>query len=142
MAEDKHIPLPQPGAPPPEPDAPAPEPTHIEDTAADEAPAAGKVFADDVVEALREVRDPEIPVNIYDLGLIYDIEISDDNDVNVKMTLTTPNCPEAQSIPKRVQEAVHQRAPAARKVSIDLVWEPRWTPEMMSEDAKLALDMF
>ena len=138
--ERREFKLPQPGAKPDEAEAPA-TPQHFE--AAAEPKATGKVYEADVVEALKSVYDPEIPVNIHDLGLIYGIEIDPQhNDVRVKMTLTTPNCPEAQNIPLQVQEAVRQYSPAARRVAVDIVWEPRWTKDMMSEDAKLALDMF
>lgn len=102
-----------------------------------------QVFAEDVIEALKTVHDPEIPVNIHDLGLVYDIAIEDaTNDVRVKMTLTTPNCPEAQTIPAEVQKAVRENVPGVRRVYVEIVWEPKWTKDMMSEDAKLALGMF
>jgi len=149
MADKKRIPLSQHGQPQPVDDSSAsnaPQPMSFEDDAApaarDSSKGAVRVFSEDIVEAVRNVHDPEIPVNIYDLGLIYDIDISEQNDIRVTMTLTTPNCPEAQSIPKRVQEAIHQYVPGVGKVDIDLVWQPRWTRDMMSEDAKLALDMF
>lgn len=146
----KNIPLTQHGRPQPPQDAAeadreaaAPKPVSFEDQTPSTTPAGDvRVFNEDIIEALRHVHDPEIPVNIYDLGLIYDLDISDDNDVRVTMTLTTPNCPEAQNIPRHIQEAIHQHVPGVGKVTIDLVWQPRWTREMMSEDAKLALDMF
>ncbi len=106
------------------------------------APPDLRVFEDDVVEALKTVHDPEIPVNVYDLGLIYGIGITKNNDVTVTMTLTTPNCPEAQTIPTKVQGAVKQYVPGVRSVDVNIVWEPRWTRDRMSEDAKLALGMF
>lgn len=99
------------------------------------------IFEADVVEALKTVHDPEIPVNIYDLGLIYTINIKD-NTVDIKMTLTTPNCPEAQNIPASVQNAVKQYVPGVEQVGVELVWEPKWTKDRMSEDAQLALDFF
>ena len=99
-----------------------------------------KVFVEDVVEALKTVHDPEIPVNIYDLGLVYDVSTKP-GWVKVTMTLTTPNCPEAQSIPGKVREAIMQWEPNLESVDVEIVWEPRWTQEMMSEDAKLALGM-
>lgn len=101
-----------------------------------------EVFKEDVFEALKTVHDPEIPVNVYDLGLIYGVEITPENDVQVKMTLTTPNCPEAQNIPAEVQRAVRDWVPGVRRVYVEIVWEPKWTKDLMSEDAKLALGMF
>ncbi len=98
-----------------------------------------RVFKEDVEEALRTVHDPEIPINIYDLGLIYGIKATDAGRVKVVMTLTTPNCPEAEAIPRKVQEAIRQHVPGVTDVEVELVWEPRWTRERMSEDAQLAL---
>lgn len=98
-----------------------------------------KVFKEDVIEALRNVYDPEIPVNIYDLGLIYQVNITGHNNVGIVMTLTTPNCPEAQSLPGNVQQAVEHSIPGVGSVDVQIVWEPHWTKDMMSEDAKLAL---
>ena len=92
-----------------------------------------------IVDACRTVFDPEIPVNIYDLGLIYTIEITEDNDVNIIMSLTAPGCPVAGEMPAQVAEAVAALTGAGR-IAVTLVWEPAWTPERMSEDAKLALD--
>ena len=91
-----------------------------------------------VVEACRSVYDPEIPVNIYDLGLIYTIEISEENDVNVIMTLTAPGCPVAGEMPGWVQEAV-AGVGGIRTVEVALVWEPPWGMEMMSDEARLEL---
>ena len=90
---------------------------------------------------MRTVHDPEMPVNIYDLGLIYDIAIGEDRTVSVTMTLTTPNCPVAETMPQMVMEAV-QSVDEVASVDVDLVMDPPWTPEMMSEDARLALDMY
>jgi FeS assembly SUF system protein len=101
-----------------------------------------QVFEQDVVEALKEVHDPEIPVNIYDLGLIYKIRIGNDNVVRIVMTLTTPNCPEAQTLPSNIETTVMDRVPGVEGVEVNIVWEPKWSKDMMSEDAKLALDMF
>ena len=94
-----------------------------------------------VIKALRGVFDPEIPVNIYDLGLIYDIIIDEPIAPSIKMTLTSPNCPEAEAIPQRVQEAV-KSVPGVESCDVEIVWEPAWTPEKMSEGAKLELGMF
>ena len=91
-----------------------------------------------IVEACRTVHDPEIPVNIYDLGLIYTIEISDENDVHVQMTLTAPGCPVAGEMPGWVAEAV-EPLPGVRTVNVLMVWEPQWGMDMMSDEARLEL---
>lgn len=92
-----------------------------------------------IVGALKTVHDPEIPVNLFDLGLIYSIEI-DDRRVSIQMTLTTPNCPVAEQMPQMVQAAV-AGVSGVDEVEIDLVWEPAWTSDRMTEDAKLTLEM-
>lgn len=94
---------------------------------------------DRIVKAMRTVHDPEIPVNIHDLGLIYSVDIQDDGKVAIQMTLTTPNCPMAEVIPGQVQAAV-AAVDGVSDVSVELVWEPTWEPEMMSEVARLELD--
>lgn len=91
-----------------------------------------------IVEMLRLVFDPEIPVNIYDLGLIYDIDIDDDKNVKIKMTLTAPNCPAADFILEDVRIKV-ESIDEVKSVDIDLVFEPEWDKDMMSEEAKLEL---
>jgi FeS assembly SUF system protein len=121
--------------------SPASEPASTESQDQGGTPSM-KVFREDVIEALKTVHDPEIPVNIHDLGLVYDVAIENGHDVRIRMTLTTPNCPEAQNIPDAVRESVRQYVPGVRRVHVDIVWEPRWTKDMMSEDARLALDMF
>ncbi len=93
---------------------------------------------DAVVEACRSVYDPEIPVNIYDLGLIYTIEISPENDVTVLMTLTAPGCPVAGDMPGWVAEAIEPLA-GVKTVNVQLVWEPPWGMDMMSDEARLEL---
>ncbi|WP_205524101.1 SUF system Fe-S cluster assembly protein [Oceanomicrobium pacificus] len=93
---------------------------------------------DQVVEACRTVHDPEIPVNIYDLGLIYTIEISDENEVEIIMTLTAPGCPVAGEMPGWVAEAV-EPLPGVKTVNVQLVWEPQWGMDMMSDEARLEL---
>ncbi len=93
-----------------------------------------------IEDILRTVYDPEIPVSIFDLGLIYDISISEDNDVSIKMTLTTPNCPEAESLPPEVERKVNKIL-GVRSTQVEIVWEPIWTPNMMTEAAKLQLGM-
>ena len=92
------------------------------------------------VEAIKTVYDPEIPVNIYELGLIYGIDVGDDGVVKVTMTLTAPACPAAEIIPVEVETKVKSVA-GVKDVSVEIVWEPPWTPEKMSEAAKLELGM-
>lgn len=94
----------------------------------------------DVVRALRQVYDPEIPVNIYDLGLIYEIKIDDDHKVFVKMTLTAPNCPMADQLLEDVNDAVKD-TPGVTDAAIELVFEPAWDKSRMSEEAMLELGM-
>ena len=93
-----------------------------------------------IVEELKRIYDPEIPVNIYDLGLFYDIFIENLNTAKVKMTLTTPNCPVAESLPQEVKDAIMQ-VEGIEKVDLDLVWDPPWNKDMMSEAAKLELNL-
>ena len=92
-----------------------------------------------VITEIKKIYDPEIPVNIYELGLIYDIKIKD-KDVQVKMTLTTPNCPVAESLPKEVKDSIMDLK-EVDKVDLDLVWDPPWDKSMMSEAAKLELNL-
>lgn len=94
-----------------------------------------------VVEALRQIYDPEIPVNIYDLGLIYDLDIDEQGRVAIRMTLTAPGCPVAQTFPAQVARAVEAVEGVAR-CSVELTWEPPWTPERASEAARLQLGIF
>ena len=96
---------------------------------------------DQVVECIKTVMDPEIPVNLYDLGLIYDIKISDKNDVIIKMTLTNPNCPVAGTMPENVAKSI-EKLTNLNSIEVSLVWDPKWHKDLMSEDAKLALDIF
>lgn len=93
-----------------------------------------------VVSALKEIFDPEIPVNIYDLGLIYGVEVADEAHVVVTMTLTTPHCPVAESMPAEVELRV-SAVPGVRDAEVNLVWDPPWDPQKMSDDAKLELGM-
>jgi len=93
-----------------------------------------------IIEEIRKIYDPELPVNIYDLGLIYDIQIKDENFVIIKMTLTTPNCPVAESLPKEVKDGVMQ-VEGIRNVDLELVWDPPWNKDMMSEAAKLEMNL-
>jgi FeS assembly SUF system protein len=94
-----------------------------------------------VIDALKTVYDPEIPVDIYELGLIYAVEIADDGDVKVEMTLTTPSCPSAQELPGMVEEAV-RGVPGVKGAQVEVVWDPPWDQSRMSEDTRLALNMF
>ncbi len=94
-----------------------------------------------IVAALKKVFDPEIPVDIHSLGLIYGVDIADDGFVQVSMTLTTPNCPEAEALPGRVTECVLD-VDGVQGVHVDLVWEPTWTKDMMSDAARLQLGFF
>tara|TARA_Y100000996_G_scaffold336574_1_gene273213 strand:+ start:115 stop:411 length:297 start_codon:yes stop_codon:yes gene_type:complete len=94
---------------------------------------------DKVIDEIKKIYDPEIPVNIYELGLIYDVSIKD-KDVSVKMTLTTPNCPVAESLPKEVKDSIIA-IEGVGAVSLDLVWDPPWDKSMMSEAAKLELNL-
>lgn len=94
-----------------------------------------------IVEALKQIFDPEIPVNIYELGLIYDIDIQPAGTVQIKMTLTAPGCPVAGSLPGEVRDRV-EGVPGVASADVELVWEPFWNPSMMSEAARLQLGMF
>ncbi len=96
---------------------------------------------DKVIAEIKKIYDPEIPVNIYELGLIYDIVVEKDNNVKIKMTLTTPNCPVAESLPKEVKDSV-KKISDVNKVDLDLVWDPPWDKSMMSEAAKLELNLW
>lgn len=100
----------------------------------------GGALYEAVVEALKEIFDPEIPVNIYDLGLIYGVDVGADGDVAVSMTLTTPHCPVAESMPAEVELRVGA-VPGVRDAEVNLVWDPPWDPQKMSDDAKLELGM-
>ena len=95
---------------------------------------------DKIITEIKKIYDPEIPVNIYELGLIYDIIVQKDNSVKIKMTLTTPNCPVAESLPKEVKDSVME-VKDVKKVDLDLVWDPPWDKSMMSEAAKLELNL-
>ena len=92
-----------------------------------------------IIEEIRKIYDPELPVNIYELGLIYDIKV-DGSKAEIKMTLTTPNCPVAESLPKEVKEGAMQ-VEGIEDVDLELVWDPPWNKDMMSEAAKLELNL-
>lgn len=99
------------------------------------------VLTDKLIEKLKSVYDPEIPVDIYELGLVYKVDVSDDKDVAIDMTLTAPGCPVAGEMPGWVEDAVRE-IPEIRSVKVDLVFDPPWDPSRMSDEAKLALNMF
>ena len=99
-----------------------------------------KNLGEEIIKEICKIYDPEIPVNIYELGLIYDVKISGDNDVMIEMTLTSPNCPVAESLPLEVEEKVG-KINGIKDVNVNIVFEPPWTKEMMSEEAKLELGM-
>ena len=122
--------------PPAEPEAAAPG-------AAPTAPQSDEItrLTDDIVQALKTVYDPEIPADIYELGLIYKIDIGDDRVVRVDMTLTTPNCPSAQELPSMVENAVAS-VPGVREAKVEVVWEPPWDPSRMSDEARVVLNMW
>ena len=128
-------------------DAPPPSP----DTAEPQAPDGTAVFTPDpvktlaykplLVEAVSKVFDPEIPVNIYELGLIYDLDVDGSANVQVRMTLTAPACPAAQSIPVDVERRIRE-VPGVNDVKVAVVWDPPWTRDRMSDAAKLTLGMY
>jgi FeS assembly SUF system protein len=116
------------------PGAPAPAPSALPE---------GELarLTDDVIAALKTVYDPEIPSDIYELGLVYKIDIADDRAVTVEMTLTTPNCPSAQELPIMVENAVAS-VPGVGEVKVNIVWDPPWDPSRMSEEARAVLNMW
>ena len=116
------------------PGAPAPAPSALPE---------GELtrFTDDVIAALKTVYDPEIPSDIYELGLVYKIDIADDRAVTVEMTLTTPNCPSAQELPTMVENAVAS-VPGVGEVKVNIVWDPPWDPSRMSDEARAVLNMW
>jgi FeS assembly SUF system protein len=95
----------------------------------------------EIVAALKTVFDPEIPADIYELGLIYKVDISDERAVDVTMTLTTPNCPAAGELPTQVENAIAS-VPGVGVVNVNLVWDPAWSPDRMSDEARLVLNMW
>lgn len=100
----------------------------------------GTIIEAEVIEALRSCFDPEIPVNIYDLGLIYDVKVSPEGAVDVQMTLTSPHCPAVQSLPAEIESKI-KAVPGVTGAKIDLVWDPPWDQNKMSEAARLQLGM-
>ncbi|MBE7558314.1 DUF59 domain-containing protein [bacterium] len=128
------LPEPEPLMPPPAP-TPAPEPPPPAE------PVDVASLQDGILRTLKTCYDPEIPVNIYDLGLVYDVKVEPDGAVQVVMTLTSPHCPVAESLPAEVREKI-SLLPGVRTVKVDVVWEPQWGPDMMSDAAKLELNLF
>jgi len=98
-------------------------------------------LTDDIVGALKTVYDPEIPADIYELGLIYKVDIDDDRAVKIDMTLTTPNCPSAAELPAMVENAVAS-VPGVREAKVNIVWDPPWDPSRMSDEARAVLNMW
>ncbi len=123
--------------------------TAVQTDAAAVLPGAGSALpaaeldrlTDDIVAALKTVYDPEIPADIYELGLIYKVDIGDDRVVAVEMTLTTPNCPSAAELPSMVENAVAS-VPGVADVKVSIVWDPPWDPSRMSDEARVALNMW
>ena len=97
-------------------------------------------IGEQVIDVVCQIYDPEIPVNIYALGLIYDVQVSENFDVKIIMTLTSPNCPVAETLPVEIEEKV-KTIPAVKHVNVEIVFEPPWSKDMMSEEAKLELGM-
>jgi FeS assembly SUF system protein len=97
-------------------------------------------IGEEIITVLKSVYDPEIPVDIYELGLVYDVQISDDADVKIIMTLTTPNCPVAETLPQEVKDKVAE-VDNVKSVDLELTFEPSWNKDMMSEEAKFELGM-
>ncbi len=119
----------------------AARPPHRSWTPDGEMEPEGRVSEDSIIEACATIYDPEIPVNIYDLGLIYAIETDDANRVKIEMTLTAPGCPSAQELPEQVRQAV-LAIEGVTECDMEVVWDPPWDPSRMSEDARLALNLF
>ena len=117
-------------------------PNAAETTASSAIPAEelGRM-TDDIIGALKTVYDPEIPADIYELGLIYKIDVADDRAITVDMTLTTPNCPSAQELPTMVENAVAS-VPGVGPVTVNIVWDPPWEPSRMSDEARATLNMW
>lgn len=103
-------------------------------------PIERSLLQSEVVEALREVYDPELPINIYDLGLIYELDVDENSGVRIVMTLTSPMCPVAEALPAEVEEAA-RRVPGVARVDLELTWEPPFSIERMSEEARLTLGL-
>jgi FeS assembly SUF system protein len=98
-------------------------------------------LTDEIVSALKTIYDPEIPADIYELGLIYKVDIDDDRMVNIEMTLTSPNCPSAEQLPQQIENAV-AAVPGVREAKVNIVWNPPWDPSRMSDEARTELNMW
>jgi FeS assembly SUF system protein len=118
-------------------DVPEPEATHDVDASVPVDPAQLRA---NVIAALRTIFDPEVPVNIYDLGLIYELDLDGDGKVDIRMTLTTPGCPVAASFPQTVEQRLYE-VPGVNEVRVELVWDPPWTMDRLTEDTKLQLGL-
>jgi FeS assembly SUF system protein len=132
-----------PATPPPADEASASKNENAAASDAGSSPAGGTspaVLRENIIAELKTVFDPEIPVNIYELGLIYEVDVADDGKTKIRMTLTTPMCPAAEELPPEVETKARGVA-GVTGVELDLVWEPPWSPDMMSEAAKLELGM-
>lgn len=154
VAQDPYLPIPEPTPTPARVEEPvAPTPVAPPEAALDEIVAEGEAvdvapptdaekveIEEKVVAALKTIYDPEIPIDIYELGLIYDVDVAPDRTVEIKMTLTSPNCPAAQSLPAEV-EVKSAAVDGVRMSMVDIVWEPPWGPDHMSEAAKLELNI-
>lgn len=139
MTDDKDMPVIDTSAPEAAPDTvqeTVQEPVAIEDLSPEMA-----ALTDDVIGALKSVYDPEIPVDIYELGLIYRVDISDDRDITIDMTLTAPGCPVAEHMPRWVEDAVRS-LDGVGDVMVNMTFEPPWDPSRMSDEARVALNMF
>lgn len=144
VAQPMHLPEPSPA----DRDAPSPSQASPEAPPPKELPPVGEPASDEerssiregVLEALQTIYDPEIPVDIYALGLIYDVDVKETRDVEIRMTLTSPNCPAAQSLPGEV-EVKSAGIQGVRSAMVDIVWDPPWGPERMSEEARLELNI-
>jgi FeS assembly SUF system protein len=143
---DDAVETPTPEAPHPQ-EAPASSPAAADDGAGPAAVNGAAVsddltrLTDEIVNAIKTVYDPEIPADVYELGLIYKIDIADDRAVHVEMTLTTPNCPSAQELPTMVENAVAS-VPGVGPVDVKIVWDPPWEPSRMSDEARVVLNMW
>ncbi len=105
-----------------------------------DAPLESVTLEEQVIEALKHIYDPEIPINIYDLGLIYGVDVDSEGGANIRMTLTTPGCPVAQTFPGTVESMV-KRVPGVTEATVELVWDPPWTQELLSEAARVQLGL-
>ena len=126
---------------PPRPEPPSEQPAVAPAASFAPDPLNSLKFRPLIIEAISKVFDPEIPVNIYELGLVYDIDVDGDSNVAVRMTLTAPACPSAQTIPVDVERRIREVA-GLKDVKVEVVWEPPWTKDRMSDAAKLALGIF